>query len=444
MDPTVAPRFTEYYNHSIAPDIVLRWPGENNRERLLYVRPTANASWLLHELPFIRSHRPLVFTLEDLDGDSRPEKIASPDRVLLEEQATTAGTWITDPSGTEAVSTVRNQSHVAGMLSRALVRGGRGVSDGREIHDLTDTAEGGFDAASRGSILETRSAVEAIETHLDTEQSGRLTRLLRAIWEGYGSDSARFPSTLSLGKLTADDLSYLLTITSQGSAEFWRRIGRTVTTELLGRIHVEDPSQNLQALISASLEALQAKGIRLITEPVRLDEEEYFPRWTVSRGCLALRGLNWTTYIAARLNDELPPADDADMPNLRTLRERAAAHYVRITEVQLAKADRAVTYGSTEGGEILRDDALSRIEADLNGALVDKVDAVLPEGGKVEVDFPRRTALGKTSATFLLGPLMRTTLPLLSDFTPSELAELRPVIRGDGYQEDLFSGDEQI
>jgi hypothetical protein len=442
VDPTVTTRFTDYFNHSIAPDIVLRWPSENNRERLLYVRPRANARWLLNELPFICSHRPLVFTLEDLDGDIAEKKVVHADRGLLEERATAADTWITDPSGTEAVSVVRTQSHVAGMLSRALVRGGRGVSDGQEIRSLANAAEDGFEAASTGGVPRTRSAVEAIETHLDAEQSGRLTRLLRAVWEGNGSDSALFPATPELGRLTADDLSYLLTITSQGSARFWQRIGRTVSTELLGSIQAEDPSPNLQALVSASLETLQAKGIRLISEPVRLNEEEVFPRWTVIRGCLALRGLNWTTYVAARRSDELPPADEEGMPDLKTLRERAAAHYVRITEVQLARADRAITYESTEGMEILRDDALSRIEENLSGALVDKVSAVLPEGGKVEIDFPHRTALGLTSATFLLGPLMRTVLPLLSDFTQNEMADLRPVLRGADYQEDLFSASE--
>jgi len=441
VDPTVEARFTEYFNHSIAPDIVLRWPGENNRERFLYVRPTANAGWLLNELQFISSHRPLVFTLEDLNGAS--EYRGHDERDLLEEEASSAGMWITDPSGTEAISAARTKSHVAGMLSRALVRGGRGVSDGREIRDLTSAAEVGFDAASRASVSETRSAVEAIESRLDLEQSGRITRLLRAVWEGHGGDSAHFPTTSSLGKLTADDLSYLLTITSQGSADFWQRIGRTVTTELLGSIQVEDPSPNLQALVSASLEALQAKGLRLIYEAVRLDEEEDFPRWTVARGCVALRGLNWAAYVAARRTEELPPADEMEMPDLKTLRARAVANHVRITEVQLAKADRTVTYESREGGEILRDDALSRIEANLNGALVDRTVAVLPEGGKVEIDFPHKTATGPTSATFLLGPLMRTMLPLLSDFTPDELTGLRRVLRGDLYQEDLFSDSEE-
>lgn len=67
LDPTVSPRFTEYFNHSIAPDIVLKWPTDD-RERLLFVRPTGNVSWLLNEMRFLSPHHPLVFTLEDLEA----------------------------------------------------------------------------------------------------------------------------------------------------------------------------------------------------------------------------------------------------------------------------------------------------------------------------------------------------------------------------------------
>jgi hypothetical protein len=445
MDPAVDIRLTDYFNNSIAPDMVLRWPSEN-RERLLFVRPTGSAGWLLNELPLVSRYRPLMFALEDLDiaphGNGSGGAADS-----LGAAASAAGTWITDASGTEAMSAGREQSPILGMLSQALVRGGRGVSDGQEIRNLAGATEGGFDGASRGSVPAVHSAVGAIEDHLDAEQSGRITRLLRAVWEAHGSDAARFPATSSVGKLTADDLSYLLKITSEGSAEFWYRIGRTINTELLGRAEVEDPSPNLQALVSASLDILQAKGTRLAYEPFRLHESEDFPRWMVTNGCLALRGLNWIAYVAARRADEFPAVDETEMPDLKTLRERAAGYHVRITEVRLARADRAATYESTEGAEILGDLALSKIEADLEGARVHKAVALLPDGGSAEIDFPQKTAVGPTSATFLLGSLMRSVLPLLSDFLPEERAGLREFLRGDFEQDTLFpegpSGDEK-
>jgi hypothetical protein len=427
-DPTVDTHFTDYFNHSVAPDIVLRWPGEH-KERLLFVRQTGNADWLLNDLKFISTYSPLIFTLAGIDATAG--LTGENGREALDEAAIAGGTWITDPSGTQAVSDVRAQSPVLGMLSQALVRGGRGVFNGAEVHNLADATEDGFEAAVSGSSSVTASAVRAIERHLNAEQSGRITRVLRAVWEGHGGAAARFPATSSTGKLTADDLSYLLEITSDATTEFWRRIGRSVSTELLGRAQVDDPSANLQALVSASLHILQAKGVRLLHEPWRLGESEDFPRWVVTRGCLALRGLSWTAYVAARRAQELPVADESDkphLPDLAELRNRAAGSQVRITEVKLADSHRAVTYESTQGGEILGDDELSQIEAELGDVRVDQATAAIPAGGIVEIDFPQRTAIGAESNTFLLGPLLSSLLPLLSGFSPEELTDLRHLL----------------
>ena len=64
----------------------------------------------------------------------------------------------------------------------------------------------GFQGAPRLSVDATRSSVTAIEGHLDEEQSGRLTRLLRALWEAHHGVPARFPQTSTIGRLTEDDL----------------------------------------------------------------------------------------------------------------------------------------------------------------------------------------------------------------------------------------------
>jgi hypothetical protein len=435
VDPTVRPRFTEYFNHSIAPDIVLQWPNEN-RERLLFVRPTGDAGWLLNDMRFLSKHRPLVFTLEDLGAASTDAESFSPVQQSLVEAASAADTWITDASGTEAISSVRERSPTLGLLGEALVRGGRGVSDGAEIHRLTSDTEAGFAGASSLSGAATQSAVQAIERHLDKDQSGRLTRLLRAVWEGHGGDSAQFPQTATVGKLTEGDLSYLLQTTSEGSADFWRRIGRAISTEMLGRIQVQDPSRNLQALMAASLETLQAKGVRLLYESLRMDEPEETPRWIVSKGCLALRGADWTAYVAARLIEEFPPADPPQALDLATLRRRVDGNPVLITQVRIRREDRIVTY--EEGGNVLAHPGLSKAAADLNVSDIEGVVASLPGGGNVVVDFSTNTAAGATNATFLLGPLIRFALPLLSDLSIAEQAELANVTIGDGYQPTLF------
>ncbi len=439
LDPTAQARFTEYFNHSIAPDIVLEWPRDHT-ERLLFVRPTGRASRLLGDMQFLKSHRPLVFTLEDLD-ESPDGSGYTEAREALDETAAAAGTWITDSSGTEAMSNVRRQSPTLGLLSQALVRGGRGVSNGEEIAYLSSRTEAGFAGAGNLSATATRDAVETIEASLDEGQSGRLTRLLRAVWEAHGGDSASFPPTRSLGELTGDDLSYLLETTSEGSADFWYRIGRAVNTEMLGRVQITDPSPNLQALMHESLENLRAKGLRLLYEPFHMNESEDTPRWLISRGCLALRGINWIAYVAARLTEEFPPPDQAEALDLPTLRERAETNPVTITQVRLRTGGRELSYESKDGGNVLGHPGLSKAAKDLNVTDIEGIVVTLPGGGNVEIEFSTNTAVGPTNSMFPLGTLMRSTLPLLSDFSPTEYAGLRRALRGTGYQYSLFDSE---
>jgi hypothetical protein len=166
LDPTIDPRFTEYFNSSVIPDIVLRWPNEN-RERFLFVRSTGSPDWLLDDMRLLSPHQPLVFTLEDIETAPGEDNFVS-SRQALEDAATTAGIWITDPSGTEAMSSIRTNasSPSVEVLSQALVRGGRGVSDGEEIRKFTTETEQGFAGATDLSIGPISSAVEAIERHL--------------------------------------------------------------------------------------------------------------------------------------------------------------------------------------------------------------------------------------------------------------------------------------
>jgi hypothetical protein len=444
LDPTISPHFTEYFNNSVVPDIVLRWPNED-RERFLFVRPSGSPSWLLNEIRLLSPHHPLVFTLEDIEAVPEESDSISA-RQALEAAATTAGIWITDPSGTEAMSGIRTNapSPPVEVLSQALVRGGRGISDGEEIRKLTTETERGFASVAELSIGPISSAVETIERHLNKEQAGRLTRLLRALWEAGGGDAARFPQTATLGRLNEDDLSYILRSTSGGSEKFWRGVGHAITTEMLGRVRVDDYSNNLQAFMLGNLEILQAKGMRFIDEAQRIGEPEQTPRWIVDRGCLALRGLNWTAYVAARRIEEFPPEDSVEPPSLTMLRKRASLYRPPITQIQLGRDDRAVTYESNNGRDVLGDPELNSAEADFRMRDIEGAEALLAGGGRVEIEFRSRTATGRTSATFPVGSLMRSSLPLLTDFSVDEFTGIREILADrDALFTDYLPFDEQ-
>lgn len=433
-DPAVTVRTTEYFNHSFAPDLVLSWARED-RDRLVFVRPTGSADWLLDDLPMVSDrYDPMLFALEDITTTAPAGAESEAQRTQLAEAAIEARTWITDPSGMAAISTVRVNNPVLDLLGQALVRGGRGLANDSEIGVLAQTTTDGFVGAASQVADATRMAVEAIQGHLDSVQSGRLTRVLRAVWEGHGGAASTFPSSVEVGRLTDDDLTYLLSATATASRDFWRRVARTVTTEQLGRLRLDDPSMALQELVSANIDGLQAKGLRVLTEPHQLGESEDVPRWMVSRGCLALRGLNWVTYLAARKAEELPQEEAGRTPSLATLRDRATSRRATITRVQLGRGDRAVTYEARDGLDVMNDEELDQVATDMRGAAVETASLNLPGGGTVTLDFGKRTALGPTSSVFPIGTFVRSVLPLVSSLTDEELtavARLLPEVDPD-------------
>lgn len=437
-DPSVSVTFTEYFNHSFAPDMVLRWPTEN-RERPLFVRANSSENWLLIGLRRVSAHHPLVFTLDELSAEQEDAApVPQKRRQALQEQARATDTWITDPSGVAAISSVRAHEPSLGLLSQALIRGGRGVAGGEAVTDLTEKTQAGFAASRLLSEPPIRLAVQAIEESLDSEQSARLTRVLRAVWEGNGGASSRFPKTETVGHLTDDDLSYLLTAMDEASVDFWRRIGRTLTTAQIGRVRIEDPSMNLQSLVRANLERLQARGVRVVAEPFRLGKSNRVPRWIVAKGCLALRGLNWTAYVAARRAEELPEADEVRAPELPLLMRRAADGSAPITQVQLGQGERMLTYESKDGTDVLADPGLLRVAADLKATTVERAVAAIEGNRNIGVDFRQNTAIGPTNAVFPLGSLLRSVLPLLSDPQDEEVETLRNILKAMSLTNELF------
>lgn len=426
-DPAVDVKTTNYFNHTFAPDMVLSWPREA-AERLVFIRPQASLRWLRDDLEVVSPHGAVLFTLEDISGRHGAAAAEAGARSELDAAASQSATWVTDPSGIGAISSARTESPELGLLSQALVRGGRGLADREHVENLTGATAEGF-AAATGHVTEaTRLAVNALQGGLDDIQAGRLTRVLRAVWEGHGGSASDFPSPSDVGRLTDDDLSYLLEAMIDSPEDFWRRVGRAVTTDQLGRLRVSDPSSSLQALVTANLDRLTAKGLRVLARPHQLGEAELVPRWTVDQGCLALRGLNWTTYLAGRTVEELPKADAADPPGIDRLRARAARRRVPITRVQLGRGDRAVTYESRANVDILEDPELAKVMEDLGGSTVDAASAGIPGGGLVAINFAERSATGHTSAVFPVGPLVRSIVPLVYDLTGDEEAALDALV----------------
>ncbi|MFD4323386.1 hypothetical protein ACFWQC_02045 [Nocardioides sp. NPDC058538] len=414
-DPAVTVRFTDYFNNVAVPDLVLRWPAES-RERLVFLRPLADPDWLNDELSALAPHEPMIFTLEDIGGPhDGPHEQRTASIARLAAHASLANTWVADASAIASIGESRRDSAVIGLLGQALVRGGRGVSSGNEMRDLTLATESAFQEAETLQRQPVAAGIRSMESALQPDQASRITRVLRAVWEGHGGSGADFPTTATTGPLSDDDLRYLMTSLDDAPGEFWRRVGRTVTTEQLGRIALTDPSQSLQNLVAVHLGRLTAKGLRVTDREEQLLEPDRVPRWVIDRKCLAIRGSNWIAHIAARKADELPAADDSPQTDLDELRRRAITSESVVTRIEFGKGDRVVSYESKERADVLADVDLERVAADVPGLSVARAVLSLRQGGQVHADFSTSTAVAPTSSTIELGALIRAAIPLFLD-----------------------------
>lgn len=200
-DPAVAVTFTDYFNHTIVPDMVLRWSGQH-RERLLYIRPDPSAEWLAHGLRHMAMHKPVVFTLEDLRPGGTPQDPG--DRARLAGIARDAGTWITGPSGIAELARARDGQPGLLWLVRALVRGGRGVTGPPEASSLAALVAAGFLSPASPPATAERQAMDALRDALSAEQAAYVASMLSMTAENRefrarrdpGSTHAVFPGNL--------------------------------------------------------------------------------------------------------------------------------------------------------------------------------------------------------------------------------------------------------
>ena len=418
-DPSVTARFTDYFNHLVVPDMVLRWPNQPE-ERLLFVRPSSDRAWLANDVATLAPQRPVIFTLDDLDGSSDEPGTEEDGAPELEDAAREANTWIADPSAVAVVGDGRHTSSIVGLLGQALVRGGRGVATAPSIGALTAATQVAFEKAQELEPTATAGGVLALEGSLQPQQAGRLTRVLKAVWEGHGGVGSQFPTVASTGPLTDDDLAYLLETLTDATADFWRRVGASVTTAQLGRVRISDPSDSLQAFVEGNVDRLLAKGLRAAQQQVRLGESEDFPRWLIDRGCLAIRGLEWIAHFAARKAEELPPAEEGLAISLETLKARAEVARGTVTRLEFGKGDRAVSYESKERRGVLEDEDLARLAMDVPGLSVERASVALLGGGTANVEFASRTALGPTNSMLALSVLVGTILPFVASLSEDE------------------------
>ncbi|MFS7877676.1 hypothetical protein ACEYXF_30720 [Streptomyces asiaticus] len=416
---------TDFFNHSFAPDIVLSWPGEN--ERFVFLKSDTRPDVLREDVEAVRKHSPIVFALDDV-ADYSPAR----DGIIRAPQSQEDDTLVADSRGMETLIKSRNTDPVVGLASSAVLQGGRGLLTESEAQTMASSISAGFNGAQTLDVDATRAAVTKISGHFDTRRTSRLLHFLSAVWVGSGGTAANFPGQQDVpGDLDSAALEFLLDLPPIQDVEFWRRIGRTLGLESIARLRLQRNSENLHYLVESNLDVLHAKACRVLErQPELYDDSNESFRWILDREMLCLRGPRSAAYFAGKVDDLKVEPTEGDGILLHELLRRVDSRRVPISELELATPTRTFSYATVHRDDISHDEELVELSRTFSAAArVQSAVATLMGSRPLVCDFPTRTGKGRTASKFPLGVLAPAALSLLTDLSSREQEELQQAVR---------------
>ncbi|MFF4950265.1 hypothetical protein [Streptomyces chattanoogensis] len=417
MNPRVEVVTTGFFNHSYAPDIVLRWPhATRTPDRYVYLRTTGHPDELREDMARLDpKNRPLLLSLGEF-GESGPGAV-------LQAEASERQSLILDTPAFGALLPAQESPHVPRLVSGAVVEGGQGALDERHAVDFVEKVSVGVGAARAGEQVPTREAVEAVASNMSRHVADRLTTFLAALWQGGGATLASFPATISgLGRLDEATLAYLLSSDEVSDSAFWDRVLPLVNLPLLLRTSVLDP-QNLQHLMRSAVGSWQSHVCMLV--PGGDERTATGPwRWSVEAGRLWLQLPRFRVCIS-QTRKELDLPDEYPGPALDDLRGRADRFGVPLTSIRMLVTDRTIGYDGP-GDDVAHDPRLDGISQALGQAEeVIEADAKTPSGTILRCIFSSQVATARGARSQVpLGELIRTTVQLMQDFSDSDADQL--------------------
>ncbi|SED08995.1 hypothetical protein [Streptomyces sp. 2133.1] len=427
---------TEFFNHSFAPDLVLSWPGED--ERFVFLKSDTRPEVLRDDVKAIRKHHPIVFVLDDVNND--PLFCGGAGMAQQDD------TLVADTRGMEVLIHSRRNDPVVGLASSAVLQGGRGLLTEAEAEAMASSVASGFNGAQRLDTGATGAAVTQISGHFDSRRTSRLLRFLTAVWVGSGGTPSNFPGEHNVsGDLDSTALEFLLDLPPIDDNGFWRRIGRSLALESIAQLQLDRDTENLQYLVASNLDVLHARACRILERQPELGEsgEQVF-RWAIDRKMLCLRNDRNAAYFAGKMDDLHIEPDVNDGISLQELLRRVESQRVPISELELATPTRTVSYATVHRDDVSHDDELMDLTRTFSSSAHVKSAVATVMGSRPLVcDFPTRTGKGRTASKFPLGVLAPVAISLLMEVSRTEQECLEEITRyyrpAVSRQEDLFA-----
>lgn len=425
-DAAVSIRRTGYFNHTYAPDLVLKWPAAKD-ERHVYIRTSDSARYLAEDIDLARDRDPIFVPLSGVAEDTGDDAEAPLSLAIKSRQsrALIAGAATIDALGSDS-----QRGSIGNIAARAVLQGGSGVVLPGRAAEFGKAIASGFVGALEGDEASTGNAVRASTELLDDRRTAQLAELLQAAWIGGGQTGTSFPGLgIASAAVEPEALKLLLDTVDAEDTRFWSRLARGLTLAHLSSITISGQHAGFQMLMKAAARRLTAKGARAI----QLDAARISPpRWAVTDGRLSLAIQDARIeFVDRSIEDFVSEGVDAS-PSVRVFVSRAKKAELKVLRVSLSSDDRRLEFASEDGTSVAGDDRLVALESDLGvGASVLRA-AVATEGRELGIAMQSGTASGHTRSLFYVSTLAKTLLPLLTDLSSEGQEEL----------DQLFADDE--
>jgi hypothetical protein len=410
LDPTARVISTDFFNHTFAPDFILRWP--DTSERRVFLRLTYDTVALAEDVELIDAKNPLIFGLNPHDVDINLDAVSS----AVEAQ----DAMFTQPDAVESLINRKSIDTTATMLGNALAQGGRGTFVNEAVSRFADTVVSGFAGAAALDVERTSAAVNAVQAQLGEVQSTRLTRVMQAVWEGGDGRIDQFPGSPDLtGRLNVEALRYLVTYVDIDDITFWQRVGRRVSITDLAALDFNTNRQNIERLIRANLDVITARAAFYVEDPLGIqgNKQSGGARWGLYEGRLTLETPNWFAVIDESKKDleDLAPRRTHPVSVATFVKRASRSHLI---EAKIQSGVETLTIEHDNGS--LATSRLSSIADQYDGGSSVLSAVVSTPSGRVTVDTGAKTATGKTRSAIRMADLLTSTAPLLVDLELEE------------------------
>lgn len=295
MDPTVTVKFTDYFNHSYVPDMVVSW-AKNEAAREVYLRGSIEGAIIAGDLVGHGEEGPMIVSVGDkraaevmrdepkLAARVRKQVRRSPHALLTEIPALTA-LKAGDDSGSPLQKIVRT----------SVVRGARGILDEDSANQLTSVA-------SPGDAAQVDQVISSLFVEREAAQIQRVGALVTLGTRGADDDNS-LPEGEEM--LSATELqAYLPWVLRQenrtASPTFWRWLGSQFDLGTLQSLAPSLKDVDLTPLVHANLEDWTGRGVGLVIADV--EEPADAGTWVLRSGMLSARFGPWRLHLTESLH----------------------------------------------------------------------------------------------------------------------------------------------